>query len=186
MAIQPTKRLFTIDDYYRMAESGIIARGDRVELIEGEIINMSPIGGRHVACVNRLTRCLVPAVGERAIVSVQNPIRLSDRSEPQPDVALLTPREDDSVYEVPAASEALLVIEVADSSLDYDLQTKAPLYARNDIPEFWIAALDRDYVSIRRDPTSDGYATTRIARRGEAMSPLAFPDLQFPVDDILG
>jgi Uma2 family endonuclease len=169
-----------------MAEAGVLGEDDRVELIGGEILDMSPIGRRHTACVKRLNRLLSRLVGDAAIVSVQDPVLLSEHDEPEPDLALLRPRPDfyASVDVTPDA--VLLVIEVADSSVEYDRQVKAPLYARGRIPELWIVDLVRDHVAVYRDPTSGGYGTTRVARRGETISPSAFAELTIAVDEILG
>jgi Uma2 family endonuclease len=186
MAVQPRRYRFTAAEYHRLAEAGILGEDDRVELIDGEIIEMSPIGSRHMAGVNRLNRRLVRAVGDAAIVSVQNPIQVGDHHEPQPDVTVLRPRADDYASAVPIAEDVLLVVEVADSSADYDRGTKAPLYARGGIAELWIVDLNRDHLVVYRDPTSAGYATTRVLRRGESIRPLAFPELEITVDEILG
>ena len=186
MAVQQTRYRFTTTDYHRMAEAGILGEDDRVELIEGEILEMSPIGRQHLACVDRLTRIFVRNLGDAAIVRVQGSIVLSERSEPQPDLVLLRPRDDFYATADATAEAVFLIVEVADSSEAYDRQTKAPLYARNGIPELWIADLTRDCITVYRDPRRDGYATSRVLRRGESISPIAFPDLTIAVDDILG
>src|SRR5262245_5599912 len=126
MEIETTKKLFTVDEYYRMAEVGILGPEDRVELIDGEIVEMSPIGVRHLACVNRATRLFVAAFGDRATVSVQNPLRLGKYTEPQPDIVLLKPRTDDYSAKRPSAEDALLVLEVADTTIAYDRNVKLP------------------------------------------------------------
>lgn len=169
-----------------MAEAGILGEDDRVELIEGEIIEMSPIGGPHAACVDRLTRLLVIGLGDAAIVRVQNPVHLDQRSEPQPDVSLLRPRADFYASGHPSPEDILLVIEVAESSLEYDRRVKVPLYARQGIPEAWLANLNERHLVAHLDPTPDGYRTMRVFRPGEMVSPSAFPHLEIPVDEILG
>ncbi len=186
MAVQLEHYRFTTAEYHRMAEAGALARDARVELIEGEVLQMSPIGRKHNSCVDRSAELLFEKLRRRAIVRIQGSIVLNDRSEPEPDLMLLRRRPDFYASSDATSEDVLLIIEVADSSLEYDLQVKAPLYARNGIPELWIAAVDRDYVAIHRDPTATGYSTTRVARRGEVISPLAFPDLTIPVDEILG
>jgi Uma2 family endonuclease len=186
MALQPRRYRFTTADYYRMAEAGILNEDSRVELIGGEVLEMSPIGRRHVASVNRLNDLLPPLVRHAAIISVQNPIQLDEHNEPEPDLALLHRRADYYASGHPAPQDVLLIVEVADSSIEYDRQTKAPLYARFGIPELWIVDLTRDHIAVSREPTSAGYATTRVYRRGESISPLALPDLRIAVDDILG
>jgi Uma2 family endonuclease len=149
-----------VDDYHRMGEAGILHEDDRVELIDGELIERAPIGQGHAATVNRLTRALVMAFGERAIVSVRNPVRLDRSNEPQPDFAVFRPRAD--FYETgerPGPSDTLLVVEVADSSLRYDRAVKLPLYARAGIGEVWIVDLHRRVVDVHLMPAGDGYAT---------------------------
>ena len=131
MAVELRRYRFTTTEYDRMAEAGVLGEDDRVELIEGEILEMSPMGRRHAACVDRLTRLLVRGVGDAAIVRVQNPIVLSDHNEPQPDLALLRPRVDFYTAEHPGPEDALLVVEVSDSSVEYDRQIKVPLYAQD-------------------------------------------------------
>src|ERR671938_544657 len=141
MSVQVAKRCFSVDEYYRMGEAGILTEDDRVELIEGEIIEMSPIGSRHAACVNRLNTLLGRHLRQTAIVSVQNPIRLDAYSEPEPDVALLRPRADYYESGHPTPADALLIVEVADTSADYDRIIKLPLYAKAGIPEAWLVDL---------------------------------------------
>ncbi len=186
MAVQLTHHRFTRAEYHRMAEAGILTEDSPVELIEGEILEMGPIGRRHKACVDRANRIFSRNLGEVAIVRVQSSIVLGERSEPEPDVVLLRPCEDFYAGADETPEDVLLVVEVADSSEVYDRQTKAPLYARHGIPELWIANLNRDQIIVHRDPTPAGYATTRVARRGESISPLAFPDLTIAVEAILG
>src|ERR1700676_1935686 len=132
------RRALTVAEYHRMGEAGILARDDRVELIEGQLIAMSPIGSEHSGTVNALNHCLVQAIGQRGVVAVQNPVQLDDLSEPQPDFAVLKPRDDYYRRATPRPNEVLLIIEVADSSLAYDRNVKRSLYARHDVPEFWI------------------------------------------------
>lgn len=186
MALELKRYRFTTAEYDRLGQAGVLGEDDRVELIEGEILEMSPIGRIHASRVDRLNRVFNRGVGDAAIIRIQNPIVLGDHSEPEPDLALLRPRADFYAEQHPTEEDVLLVIEVADSSVEYDRQIKAPLYARNGIPEFWLLDLGRDHLVVYRDPTGDGYATTRVVRRGEAISPLAFPHLVIPVADILG
>lgn len=186
MSVQVMKRLFTVDEYYRMAEVGILGKDDRVELIEGEIIKMSPIGRRHAGCVNRLLRLFSVRIGERAVITVQNPVRLNQRSEPQPDVALLIPRADFYSQGHPQPQEVLLLIEVADTTVEYDRNEKANLYARAGIIEVWIVNLDAELIEVYRQPTANGYLEIQQFRRGENISPLAFGDVAIAVDEVLG
>src|SRR5579862_9904434 len=132
------RRPLTVAEYHRMGEVGILTEDDRVELIEGELIAMSPIGSEHSGTVNALTHTLVLAVEDRAVVAVQNPVQLDDLSEPRPDFALLKPRDDYYRRSTPRPDDVLLLIEVADSSLAYDRNVKRSLYAWHGIPEFWI------------------------------------------------
>ena len=138
----PRKRALTVHDYHRMGEAGILPADARMELIDGEIIDMVPIGSRHASLVSRLCRTLERKVGERALVWPQNPIRLGDLSEPEPDVSLLRPREDAYARAHPTADDVLLLIEVSDSTLVYDHRVKLPLYARHGIADVWIVDVD--------------------------------------------
>ena len=186
MAVQLTHYRFTRADYHRMVEAGILHEDSPVELIEGEILERSPIGRRHKACVDRCNRIFSQGLGGAAIVRVRSSIVLGERSEPEPDIALLRPRDDFYADADETPEDVLLVVEVADSSEVYDRQTKAPLYARHGIPELWIANLNRDQSIVCRDPAPAGYATMRVARCGESISPLAFPALTIAVEAILG
>jgi Uma2 family endonuclease len=153
----PRRHWLSVDDYYRMAQIGIIAPDDRVELIEGEIIDMAPPGSPHASTVHRLVELFMLATGGRATVLVQNPVRLSNYSEPQPDVALLKRREDFYSEHHPRPSDVLLVVEVATSSLRFDRDTKAPLYARYSIPEMWLVDLQGRRLVRHRRPEQGGY-----------------------------
>ena len=186
VAVQRTPYRFTRVDYHRMVDAGILHEDSPVELIEGEILEMSPIGRRHRAGVDRLTRLFTGALGDRAIVRVQSSVVLGVRNEPEPDVVLLRPRADFYADADETPDDVLLIVEVADSSLEYDLRTKAPMYARYGVPELWIVDLNHDQVLLFRDPTPHGYTTTRVIRRGESLSPRAFPSLVISVDAILG
>jgi Uma2 family endonuclease len=176
---------FTVEEYRRMGEAGILADDDRVELIDGEIIEMSPIGSRHAACVNKLTRLLVQQVGERAIVSVQNPVEVADNSEPQPDLTLLRSRPDFYAERHPLSGDVLLMIEVADTSLRFDLTVKAPLYARTGVPELWIVDLSRERVHVFRDREGGAYRTAEIVERRATLGLPAPCPGQLRVEDVL-
>jgi Uma2 family endonuclease len=186
MAVQLARRRFTRAEYHKMVEAGILEPRDRVELIDGEIVEMSPIGPRHMACVARLNRFFTRGVGDDAIVQIQGSIALEDEGEPEPDVVLLRPRADFYATAIATAEDTLLIVEVADSSETYDRLTKTPQYAWHGIPELWLVDLNRDRVTVSTGPSARGYTTTRVYRRGESLSPLAFPDLSITVDDILG
>lgn len=177
---------FTVDDYMRMLEAGILTEDDRVELIEGEIIAMSPIGDLHAGCVNRINALFNQLLGGRAIVSVQNPVRLDDHSEPQPDLALLKPRQDYYAQAKPRPDDVLLVVEVADSSVDYDRHVKMPLYARALIPVVWLIDLNAGAVEVYSQPAQGAYQSLATVGRGDRLMIEAFPELAFSVVDILG
>lgn len=165
-----------------MAEAGILPEDARVELVEGEIITMSPVGKRHMAAVKRLMDLLFPLQQARkALLQVQDPLRLSPESEPQPDLTLLSYRENFYRDKVPEAEDALLVIEVADTSLDYDLTVKLPLYAKAGIPEVWVVDLVRDRVHVFRKPQGEGYGEAQALEEGE----LSVLGLKVPVKEVL-
>lgn len=186
MAAQVARRMFTTDEYHRMAAAGILSEDDRVELIEGEIVQMSPIGSRHAACVNRLNALLVRRLGQRAIVGVQNPIVLSTHSEPQPDVTVLKPRPDFYAANHPGPSDVLLAVEVMDSSAEYDRTTKLPLYARSGIAEMWLIDLEHEVIDVYRRLVLRSYREHLQVARGKRLSPAAFPRTAFRVNEILG
>jgi len=183
--VQLLKRLFTVAEYHKMAEAGILSEDDRVELLEGEVVRTAPIGLRHATCVRRLNRLFSKWVGERAIVDVQNPIRLGEHSEPQPDVALLKPRPDFYATSHPGPEDVVLVIEVAETSAAVDREVKVPLYARFGVPEVWLVDLAEDRVEVFREPSAQGYREVRVLRRGESVAPALLPDLAVPVDAVL-
>ena len=144
MTIDSTQRAFSVTEYHQMTEAGILTEDDRIELIEGRVILISPIGSRHAACVKRLNALLSQRVGAAALVSVQDTIRLDDYSEPEPDIALLHPRDDFYAHAHPTPADLLLVIEVADTPEGYDREEKVPLYARAAIPEVWLVSLAKN------------------------------------------
>ena len=182
---EPVRRRFTADEYHRMAEAGILHEDDRLELIDGEILRMAAIGSRHFACVNGFTAWFATRLAGRAIVSVQNPVRLSTGSEPEPDIALLRPRADRYAAGLPGPDAVFLLVEVADTTLRYDRETKLPLYAEAGIPEVWIVDLHRERVLIYRGPRDGDYQHVTTVTRGGSLSPQAFPDVAVPVDEIL-
>jgi Uma2 family endonuclease len=178
------RRLFTRAEYYRMAEVGILGEDDRVELIRGEIVQMSPIGRRHSAFVGNLTQLLAVRLAGRAFVWVQNPIVLTEDTEPQPDLAVLRRRPVPYKEREACAEDALLLIEVADSSLAYDRSIKLQLYAEAGIPEYWVVDCTAEAVEVHRNPGPDGYRdVTRLA--GAAPLTLhAFPDVELTTSEI--
>ena len=180
--VERVRRRFTIEQYERMVETGILAQDDRVELIEGEIVEMSPIGDPHAAFVANLTHLLVNRFGDRARVWVQGPVRVPPRSKPQPDLALLQQRS--YVREGATTTDVLLVIEVSDTSLQYDRTVKLRLYARAGIQEYWIADANAETLEVYRSPSGDWYADHRSLAHGGSIAPLAFPDAVIPIDAI--
>jgi Uma2 family endonuclease len=178
--------MFSTDEFHRMVGAGILSEDDRVELIEGEIVRMSPIGSRHAACVDRLTALFTRRLGTRAIVRVQSPVVLGRRSEPQPDLTLLKPRRDFYADKHPDASDVLLMIEVIESSGEYDRDTKVPLYARAGIPEVWLIDLPAAAIEICRQPTLRSYRDRTRVAGSQRVSPAAFPRATFQVGEILG
>lgn len=155
----PRKRKLTVTDYYCLAETGGLREGDRVELIEGEIIDMAPIGSPHASKVGYLTQRLQRAVGNRALVWVQMPVRLETHSEPQPDLMLLKPRADFYESGHPAAPDVFLLVEVAHASLRFDREIKLPLYARHGITEVWLVDVESRRLTTYRQPKGDRYRT---------------------------
>ena len=186
VAYAPPKRKLTADEYQRMAAAGILHEDERVELLDGELYEMAPIGDDHIGGVNSLTFFFSRRVGDQAIVSVQNPIRLSNYSEPEPDIALLRPRADFYRTGKARPEDVLLLVEVASSSLDYDRSMKLPRYAAAGIAEVWIVNLVEQYIEVYRDPGVDGYATRTLHTRGATLTPAALPAVTIRVDEILG
>ena len=179
------RRTFTVDEYHKLGDAGILRPEDRVELIEGEMIEMAPIGARHFAMVNKLCTLLVTAVGKNGIVSVQNPIVLPPRNEPQPDLAILKPRQDYYESKLPSALDVLLLIEVADSTLEYDRDAKIPTYAHHEISEVWLINIQLNTLSVFLDPTPKGYRRLLTPQRGEMITPHKLPDIELAVVEIL-
>ena len=181
-----TRRPITVDEYHRMGDAGILTEDDRVELIEGELVAMAPIGSDHSGTVNALNHLLVMAVHGRAVVAVQNPVILDDRSEPQPDFAVLRYRDDHYRRATPRAEDVVLIVEIANSSLNYDRAVKRPLYARRGIPEYWIVNLSGQDVEVCRTPVGDRYDTITRAVRGDVLEPALLPGVTISVDALLG
>ena len=179
---------FNVDEFARMGEAGVFTEDDRVELIDGEVLEMSPIGSPHAGTVNRLTELLVTRLAGRANVIVQNPLRLDRHTEPQPDLVVARRRKDFYADRHPEPADVLLVIEVADSSLRYDRTEKAPRYGRAGIPETWLVDVQAGTVTVYADPGPEGYARQQVRRRGERIAaasiPVPVPGLT--VDDVFG
>jgi Uma2 family endonuclease len=180
------RRLFTTEEYHLMGEAGVFGPEDRVELVDGEIVEMSPIGSLHAACVDRLVVLLQPHAAGTAILRVQGPIRLDAHSEPQPDLSILRQRADFYASAHPTPADVLLVVEVADTSLRSDRDVKIPLYARTGIPEAWLVDLATSTVDVFTHPSLQGYRESRRAGRTEPLISPTFPATTFSVNDILG
>jgi Uma2 family endonuclease len=185
MAAPLSTRRFTVDEYHRMAEAGVLTEDDRVELLDGQIVPMTPIGHRHAGCVNRLNALLASRAGAAATVSVQNPVVLGEHQEPQPDVALLRYRADGYGTRLPAVADVLLVIEVADTTIERDWK-KIPVYARGGVPEVWLVDLATDQIHLHRKPAGGAYADVTTARRGASLNPVALPNVGLSAEEILG
>lgn len=184
--MQLLTRKFTIEQYQKMGEMGIFQPEERIELIEGEIIKMSPIGLQNAVVINRLNRFFSVQLVERTVVTIQNPIQLNNYSEPQPDIALLKPREDFYANKFPSPEDVLLLIEIADSSVICDQEVKLPLYAENNIPEFWLVNIPRQVLEVYRQPEAKTYQKQQIISKNQTISPLAFPDLTIDFSTIFG
>ena len=181
---RPMRRRFTVAEYFAMAEAGILHEDERIELIDGEIIVMSPINHPHRQSVNWADRLLNSAVGERAMVQVQAPIELDDSSAPQPDIAVLRLRPVGDFTPV-TPDEVYFLVEVADSSLAFDRGTKLARYAAAGIPEVWIANLVNRQVEAHSNPVDGVYRNVLIVHAGATVSPQAFPDVTLAVSDFL-
>ena len=184
--VEMKRRRFTVADFLRLAEVGFLADDERVELIRGEIIEMSPISEGHASTVMRLVSLLSRMFGQRALLSVQNPVQLDDATLPQPDVALLRPRDDFYGQRHPGPEDTLLLIEVSDTTLTYDRRVKTALYSAAGVMEYWIINLQKRQIEVYREPQSEGYRTMTRYAPGEMLSPLAFPDINLKVDEIIG
>ncbi|MBL8203790.1 MAG: Uma2 family endonuclease [Blastocatellia bacterium] len=184
MATPIPRRKFTVEQYYQMAATGILAPDERVELIEGEIIEMSPIGPRHAHCVDQITELIREKLGRTIYLRAQNPIRLSNYTEPEPDITLAK-RADYSTRH-PVGDDVFLTIEVSDSTLEKDRTLKQKAYANANIPEFWIVNLPEDVVEVYRCPVGDVYQERKLVSRAESISPQLLPNLVLSGEELLG
>lgn len=185
VVVEAQHHRFSVDDYHRLAEAAVLDEDDRVELIRGELIEMAPIGSRHAESLRRLHRALASVVGDKALVAVQDPLRLVD-SEPQPDLLLLSPRPSGYWDAHPGVGDVLLVVEVADTSARTDREIKLPLYAEAGIAEAWLVDLVAGCLEIHRDPRLQGYRSITVARAGDTISPAALPEATVEVGPLLG
>ena len=181
-----TRYRFTADQYEEMVRAGILTRDDRVELIDGEVVAMPPMGEGHSYSVYRKNRLFNRAFGDVAGVLVQAPIRLDTGAMPEPDIALLRLPDERYRSARPGPADIFLVVEVADTSLAYDRRTKARIYAQAGIPEYWVHNINQDILIVLRDPTQEGYRSVTQLGRGDRIALLAFPDRELAVSDLLG
>ncbi|MGH2731810.1 MAG: Uma2 family endonuclease [Actinomycetota bacterium] len=184
MAVQPQPHRFSVDEYYGMAEAGLLGEEARLELIDGEIIDMTPIGSRHAACLGRL-KLSFEGLGHRAIVRIREPVRLDEYDEPQPDLAVVEYRTDFYAAGHPEPEGVLLVVEVADTSAVYDRSVKIPLYARAGIREAWLVDMAGRRLEIHRTPSPEGYRHTQEMRPGDRCAPAALPDVFVDAGDLV-
>lgn len=185
MPVQVQKRILTVQEYHRMGETGILQEDEHLELINGEIIQMTPIGSYHASCVAKLTRLLGQSVADSAIVWVQNPIQVGESSEPEPDIALLKPRLDFYAEHHPRPKDVFLIIEVADTSVEYDRETKLPLYAKAGIPEVWIVNLKGQCIEVYTELAEQEYEILKKFRRGKVITSTQLPELHIAVEEVL-
>lgn len=176
---------FTVHEYHSMVDAGLLSEDDRVELIDGEIVDMAPIGARHLACVVTLTHLFMEASGGRYFVSVQNPVVLDEGSEPQPDLSLLRSKPDPA-GNLPGQDDVLLVVEVSETTLEYDREVKLPRYGWSGVSEVWIVGLEARRVEIYSDPSSDGYRTSHTAGADEQIRAVTIENLVLPAGEIFG
>jgi Uma2 family endonuclease len=186
VAVPATRHRFTVVDYHRMAEAGILRDDSRVELIQGEIIDMSPIGRKHQACVDQLAERFFQGLRRRVIVRVQGSVRLSDLSEPQPDLALLRRQADFYASNFAGPDDVLLIVEVADTTLTYDRGTKVPLYAQAGVPQVWVVDINGQRVFVYREPGPGGYASSLVAQGDDRLGLDAFPEFLLTADEVVG
>lgn len=185
MTTDVARRLFTVEEYHRMAETGILHEDDRIELIHGEIIRMSPIGNFHAAIVSRINMLLVPRLALETIISVQNPVKIDDHSEPEPDIMVLPFRDDYYAESGVTPQDVLLLIEVSDSTPRYDRNTKLPLYATAGIPEVWIVDVNKQQLEVYRQPDEDRYRSMVTLTRDDIVVATRFP-LEVQVRELIG
>ena len=182
---QPRRLRFTVDEYYKMIELGMLKDYEKAEIIEGELIQKMPIGKKHSAAVEKLNEILRDRLGKSVSLRNQQPVRFSDYNEPEPDLAVLKRREDFYSDQKPVPKDVLLLIEVSDATLKYDRDTKLTIYAEAEIPEVWIVNLPNDIVEIHQNPSVGIYQLTKIFKRGEIIESEILPDLKLEVNEIL-
>lgn len=186
MTVQILRKKFTVGQYHQMIESGILTDRDHVELIQGEIIEMSPVGRHHAACVDRLNELLVLKLFRKALIRVQSPILLSDNSEPQPDISILQRREDFYNAGHPTPADIFALVEVSDSTIEFDRDVKVPMYAQEQISEVWLLNLNNTQIERYRQPIANTYQQQQIFNLGETLSFQGFPDIPIEVNQVFG
>ncbi|MGR8935713.1 MAG: Uma2 family endonuclease [Gammaproteobacteria bacterium] len=183
--VTPQKHRINLDEWRRMGEAGIFPPESRIELIDGEIIEMSPIGFNHAGHVTRLMNFFAPLLGNKALMTAQNPVQLGDLSEPEPDFMLLKPEASFYSTRHPQADDVLLLVEIADTSLSYDRSQKMRLYAAHNIPEYWMLNLNGSSLEVYRQPQPGGYAEKAVLHRGDTVQPVSLQHILINVADIL-
>lgn len=186
MSVELLRRQFTIKEYNRMIETGILTKYDRVELIKGEIIQMAAVGRHHTSCVKRLAELFFLRLAQAVTIGVQDPVELDDNSEPQPDLSILRRRADFYKAGHPQPEDILLLVEVADTTIESDREIKIPLYASSNIAEVWIVDINERVLEIYREPTLHGYQNIQKLQPGQIIAMQAFPDVNFTVEEVLG
>ena len=186
MSVRPKRLRFSVDDYYTMINLGMLKNVERAEIIDGELIETMPIGNAHASCVKILAEILRDILGKDVTHSVQDPIWLDEYNEPIPDLALLKRRSDFYRGKAPLAEDALLLVEVSDSTLDYDRNRKIPLYAQAGIPEVWLVNIQAGTIEMHCQPRDYSFAVVKIFRRGDVLVSEVLPDVKIKVDEVLG
>lgn len=186
MSVRPKRLRFSVDDYYTMIGLGMLKNVERAEIIDGELIESMPIGNAHASCVKTLAEVLRDNLGKNVTYSVQDPIRLDEYNEPIPDIALLKRRDDFYRGKSPTGEDVLVLIEVSDTTLDYDRNRKVPLYAQAGISEVWIVNLQNGTVELHYQPRDYSFAVVKVFRRGDVLKSENLPELELRIDEILG
>jgi Uma2 family endonuclease len=184
MNIELVRQQFTVKQYHQMVDDGILHQSDRLELVLGEIINMSPIGTRHASCVRRISNLLAAKLGGRALIDVQNPFELDQTSELQPDILLLELRPDFYETSHPRPEDIFLLIEVADTTVKYDREIKIPLYSKANLIEVWLVDVNQKAIEVYREPTPTGYQDIQKFTQNQILDIKAFLDVKINVDEI--
>jgi Uma2 family endonuclease len=179
------RKRFNVDEYYKMLDTGILREGERVELLDGDILQMSSMGARHAATVYRIDKILTRMFGDQAMVRGQLPLHVDKFSEPEPDIAVVRPRSDAYVTAHPTPDDVLLLVEIADTTLEFDCEVKIPVYAIAQIQEVWIVDLTSDRFSIYQHPSGDGYQSMVHRARGDSISPKTRPDITVQISELL-